>query len=538
MVAVMSAGVLLALLSASTAEGKWVEVRGPHFEVVSQTSERVALRLAGDLEAFHGFLCDLLGVQGASAPLPTKVLVFSDPGAFERAVSGKARSADWRVIGQFIAGEHGNLMLMVLGATDDASDVLFHEYVHNVVRNTTPVMPDWLNEGLAEFFSTFEVRGDEVIVGRTIRRHLQWLVDNRLIPTQRLMGLTRGSERDRVGTFYAQSWALVHYLLVSGVETRAQLASFLERSRSGVSAEEAFRQAFGADPQALDVAVNGYVKGRRFGFYRLPRTFDTSSLAARRIDDATVAVHLAELQMSRRPPELEAARAQLDEALELRPDFARAHAARGRLLEVEGDGSGALEAYRRAVALVPDVPEPWYHLARLELGSIPRGVRFSLGPELQARVEEIRRLLREALARKPDYGPAFALLGRSYLVEPSAATVGVAASTRAYSLMRYRFDVLQELAMLTSLAGGQQRAFNLIEGPFRQLTNEEATSRARLDLARVELELCARELIEEEAGTAAARLESLRSILGGEWPPALEERAGELELATQQAVPD
>ena len=45
----------------------------------------------------------------------------------------------------------------LLGAGDDRSTrVVFHEYAHYLIhRNLDAAPPMWLDEGLAEFFSTF-----------------------------------------------------------------------------------------------------------------------------------------------------------------------------------------------------------------------------------------------------------------------------------------------------------------------------------------------------------------------------------------------
>ena len=48
----------------------------------------------------------------------------------------------------------------------DAADVLFHEYVHYVLRNENALAyPAWYDEGLAEFLSTVRVREDRVEMG-------------------------------------------------------------------------------------------------------------------------------------------------------------------------------------------------------------------------------------------------------------------------------------------------------------------------------------------------------------------------------------
>ena len=42
--------------------------------------------------------------------------------------------------------------------------------------------PLWLSEGLAELYSTFQVDGDEVHIGRPVSSRVFWLRKNSLIP--------------------------------------------------------------------------------------------------------------------------------------------------------------------------------------------------------------------------------------------------------------------------------------------------------------------------------------------------------------------
>ena len=39
----------------------------------------------------------------------------------------------------------------------DALAAVFHEYAHVVIANTTRNLPMWLSEGLAEYYSTYEL---------------------------------------------------------------------------------------------------------------------------------------------------------------------------------------------------------------------------------------------------------------------------------------------------------------------------------------------------------------------------------------------
>ena len=59
----------------------------------------------------------------------------------------------------------------------NAFEVLSHEYVHAYLAERAPQTPVWLNEGLAEFFSTYRLDDDQVVIGEPCYRHIQFLED-------------------------------------------------------------------------------------------------------------------------------------------------------------------------------------------------------------------------------------------------------------------------------------------------------------------------------------------------------------------------
>jgi hypothetical protein len=69
--------------------------------------------------------------------------------------------------------------------------------------------------------------------------------------------------------FYAQSWALTHYLQ-SDAQRRSALASYVARLGAGADPVHAAREEFG-DLEALADDLRSYVRSRRFHGARLGR---------------------------------------------------------------------------------------------------------------------------------------------------------------------------------------------------------------------------------------------------------------------------
>ncbi len=77
------------------------------------------------------------------------------------------------------------------------------------------------------------------------------------------------NEGDRRGLFYAQSWALVHYLTFGGPQRAAQLKAYLSAIGAGMPPPDAFVQAFGADTGALARSLTEYIQRSSFTALRI-----------------------------------------------------------------------------------------------------------------------------------------------------------------------------------------------------------------------------------------------------------------------------
>src|SRR5262249_7639992 len=66
----------------------------------------------------------------------------------------------------------------------DLFPVAVHEYVHLVVRHGNLNFPPWLNEGIAELYSTLKPNGGKIMVGDPILGRLQALHNEKWVPLQ------------------------------------------------------------------------------------------------------------------------------------------------------------------------------------------------------------------------------------------------------------------------------------------------------------------------------------------------------------------
>ena len=244
---------------------KWVGARTEGFEIYSNAGEKTALQVARDLEAMRAAISRLTTMR-TSTPLTTKIYVFRNQGTFAPyAEAGFGRNT---VTGGFFAHPNGNYIILNSDARTDG--VVYHELMHYFINNANPDLPLWMNEGLAEFYASFETAGEYVHVGKMIDQHVTLLRDRPLIPLREFLAMTSDSkdynEGLRQGIFYAQSWALVHYLLLGNPERAGQLGLFERQLGLKKSPEAAAQSAFGTALEKMEEELRRYIPHSRFNY--------------------------------------------------------------------------------------------------------------------------------------------------------------------------------------------------------------------------------------------------------------------------------
>ena len=125
----------------------------------------------------------------------------------------------------------------------------------------------WFEEGLAEFYSTLELFGTKMRVGRPVVNHVQVLTDSAWLPAAEMWAINKTSpvynEREKVGIFYAQSWALVH-MLNTRPEYSKNLQAFAALLTDGVAGASAFERAFGLTMDRALLDLRSLVNEKRF----------------------------------------------------------------------------------------------------------------------------------------------------------------------------------------------------------------------------------------------------------------------------------
>ncbi|MCP5118800.1 MAG: hypothetical protein GY953_48935, partial [bacterium] len=232
--------ILLLLASGLPAAGDWLRLSSPHFEIFTDAGEKKGLRAMVHFEQVRQVFRDV-GGEHQSSPLPVRIYLFKKLSDFRR----YRPSANTR--GFFRGGPEANYIVMHAGG-EETWRVAFHEYVHLVLNHTSARLPQWLEEGTAEFYSTVRPVDDRLVIGGIIRNHVILLRQRAWLKAAVLADIGHDSpaynERARAGVFYAQSWALVHMLNMAPYYRRG-MPRYAELIAEATPAAEAFQRAFG-----------------------------------------------------------------------------------------------------------------------------------------------------------------------------------------------------------------------------------------------------------------------------------------------------
>lgn len=509
------------------ARDTWIEVRSQNFTLFGNTTPRKTRRIALRLEGLRSALGKLSGLELGS-PVPTRIYVFAGDRDFEPyKFLYQGRPAD--IAGYFAGREDGNFIAINAESIEDATAIVFHEYVHHVLANNFRNLPVWFNEGLAEYYSTFEIDDTTAAVGKPVSEHWLWLREHELLPLAELFAVDHDSptynEGDRRGSFYAQSWALVHYLLLDEVR-QGQVLVFLQALVDGQSQEEAFRLSFGADYRKLEQELTRYL--RRLDFPYLRYELDAAVVEETRerpLPRAEALVLLGDLLVHQSEPRPEAEE-HFRTALALEPGSTGALVGLALLAERSLKPEEARSLLERALAQEDDDARALYHLGRLLLAEGGRSA------------DRARELLRRAVVLSPDFGPAWGHLSYAITFLDPLPEDALGIGQTAFRLLPSRWDVALNLLNHYTRLGHREIAESMVDRYFARLDQGAHLPKARELLIQMDLRQAYEAINTGRADEAQARVEALETRWTESLDPLTRRQVFELRrsLAEHRAV--
>ena len=391
---------LLCLLIATpeTAEADdWIEVQSPNFRVVSDQRTRDARRVAFELERIRALFREAM--PGAVSDPLRPVVVVAVKGGDDLVDLVPEFQDGPQPAGVFLEGPFTHHIVVRIEA---GAETVYHEYFHLLTRVTMRQLPVWLIEEMAAFHSQVAITGGRVNFGRPDFGSLAYLQQRRFIPLRTLITKMTNphlDDPDELRTFSAQSWALVHLLMLGYddvVAGQQALDRYWALVLQGTDSVAAFEQSIG-EVDEFDRELRGYIRQVSFKQFRgeTNHDIDVDAFIPRELSQTEALAVRATLLIGGASPD--AATPLLEQAEALDEDSAT-------LAEAMGLFHFRQERQEEA--------DRWFAKA-IELGSssyVPHYLRALAEEDTTARIAH----LRQAIDRNPRFAPAYAELGRLY----------------------------------------------------------------------------------------------------------------------------
>jgi len=409
----MSFASVITLAAPCHAADQWIEIKSPHFTVVSNAGVSPARNLAWQMEQIRSALATIWPWAHLDLDRPFIVLGAKDEASM-KALAPYYWEAKGSVHPTSVWVEGADRYYLAVRTDVKGEDyrnlnpylTSYFSYVSLILSQSVPKpLPLWLHRGLAGVLSNTVTSDQQVQVGPPIPDYLRSIREGPRFRLAELVTMTARSPAFRGDDMYrfdAQSWGLVHMLWFGDKGAHAaNLEHFIDAVVAGGDPDKAFRESLGT-PEALEGPLNVYTSRNIFGFKDLQvdvsvkrDAFPSRPLTTPESASLRALFHCA---MNRLPD----ARVAIDEARKAGP-APESYVAEGRLLDRGGKFDEAQAAYQHAVDEGTTSPFAYRRLAGL----------LWRHPPSHDDLTQIAKLLSKAieLNNRDDY--AYAMLGEA-----------------------------------------------------------------------------------------------------------------------------
>ncbi len=386
-------------LPAPAADRDWIKVSTPHFELYTNGGEGAAKRTLLYFEQIRSFFLEAMKAEEKDAER-IRIVGFRNEKEYEPYRPNEVAAAFY--LGGY---DHDYIVIGNIGA--ESQQMAVHEYVHLLVRHAGLNLPPWMNEGLADLYSTLQPSGNKAKVGALLPSRYLTLKNSKWIPVERLLSVDHDSPeynaKQHAGVFYSESWALVHMLNLSP-EYRDKYPDFGAAMVQGATGERAIREVYGLSPEGLEKALRSYIAQQSFyeAVFDIKLAKSAAEAAVEQAPELEVGLVMGQLTASMRDKR-DLARKTYEELAAKYPKAPEAPEALGYLAWRAGDNEEGRAQLARAAELGSTNPKMYYDLAYLS--------RADGGAE--AAIAALER----AVELDPEYFDAMRQLGALYLRE-------------------------------------------------------------------------------------------------------------------------
>ena len=248
----------------------WLEVRTPHFLIITNSSEKEGRRTARQFEGMRAVFQRVFPDAALDTAAPIRVFALQDKAAMEALEPSEYLGhGQILLVGLFVSSQEQNYVLLLLDAPGvHPYGTVYHEYAHFVFSRTHRWMPVWFSEGIAEFYQNTEIADAAIRLGKG-DPYIQSVLDrNALMPLATLIAVDQRSpyyhEQDKGSMFYAESWALTHYLKdKDDLDGTHRLSDYLDLLQTKADPVAAAAETFG-DLAQLQQDLKKYILEEKY----------------------------------------------------------------------------------------------------------------------------------------------------------------------------------------------------------------------------------------------------------------------------------
>jgi tetratricopeptide (TPR) repeat protein len=378
---------------------QWVTIASDHFTVVTDAGDKEGRHILDQFERMRWVFQKLFPRLNVDPPIPITVMVVRNSKGFEALLPpdrvGKGQLA---LSGMFMRSADKNVILLRLDTNDEHPYAsVYHEYTHLQFASAHQWLPIWLNEGMAEFMQNTEFGDKNVVLGEPSRDNILYIRQNRLIPLAVLFKVDANSpyyhEEQKGSVFYAESWALTHFLMMKDHQTHvSSLEAYGRLVGGGEDPVIAAEKAFG-DLKQLETALEAYIDHGEYKALELSSAaapIDEAAFKVRTLSPAEADAARADVMAS--DGRVDDARALIDAVLKQDPNNIQARETLGFLALRDHNIADARKWYTEAIKSGSQNFLVYYYNAS-----------FSIGIDN----EEAESDLRSAIRLNPKYAPSY-----------------------------------------------------------------------------------------------------------------------------------
>jgi len=263
--------------SIQTRAETWSKLENSHFNMYTTAREKVSRELFMELEGFRTLVVNFIKVEIPPTAEKVSIFVFNNLADFKKYT--------WRkdIAGFVMPTENSAIIVLpawVWGM--DSTNIIYHEFVHTLLRHHQVKLPGWYQEGLAELFGATKFSDGHFILGAAPKDRFEAMsYGGQLASFDDIVSdkfLTHRSKHNQDP--YLQYWMLAHYLEFGNKKRKQDLELYLTLYSNGADSLEAFQMVFGQTPEELwKTELKKYMNQKRIPGFRVDVSPELSDIA-------------------------------------------------------------------------------------------------------------------------------------------------------------------------------------------------------------------------------------------------------------------